>query len=176
VSADALNAFAATMSAVATCAALGIGWISHRESKRSAEAARRKCANDLDAALQLRLDPMYPGLRSVLGHVEDGVPQEIRNVLIPLFVLYSDAFAAHRDGLLDHRDWVGFERELAYWVQKPVARRAWRAFRRQTWTDGFAEHIESVHSGEPAYPELRETQQGPPSIHWPDDPVRGAAG
>jgi hypothetical protein len=59
---------------------------------------------------------------------------------------------------------------LAYWAQKPVARRAWKAFSQQTWTDGFAEHIESILSGPPAYPNLRETPGNPPTVHWPADP------
>jgi hypothetical protein len=119
---------------------------------------------------------MYPGLRKILGHLEDGVPHEIRHVLIPFFVLYSDAFAAHRDGLLDSRDWRGLERELAYWAQKPTSRRAWLAFRQQTWTDGFADHVEAVLAGPPAYPDLVETQLGDPEVVWPEDsssPDRG---
>jgi hypothetical protein len=166
-----MNAFAAAMSAVAALAALAIGWMSLRESRKVAEAARRQSAHSLDAALQSRLDPMYDGLRDVLGHLEDGVPREIRNVLIPFFVLYSDAFAAHRDGLLDQRDWTGLQCELAYWAQKPVARRAWKAFSQQTWTDGFAEHVESVLAGPPAYPSLREVPGKPPTLHWPEEPV-----
>lgn len=169
MSSEALNALAAAMSAVAALAALAIGILSLVESRRTAEATRRQSAHALDVSLQARLDPLYPGLRAVLGHLEDGVPKEIRSVLITFFVLYSDAFAAHRDGLLDERDWVGFERELAYWAQKPVARRAWLAFRQQTWTDGFAEHIDSVLEGPPAYPNLRETCLNPPAIAWPED-------
>jgi len=168
MSADALNAFAAGMSAIAALAALGIGWVSLRESKRLAEATRRQSAHALDAALQCRLDPMYPGLRDVLGHLEDGVPHDIRHVLIPFFVLYSDAFAAHRDGLLDQRDWVGFERELAYWAQKPAARRAWSIFSQQTWTSGFAEHVEDVLNGPAAYPNLTEVGSAP-KLDWPEE-------
>src|SRR5680860_997307 len=98
------------MSAIAALAALTVAWLSMKQSQLVAEATRRQCANALDAELQSRLDPMYPGLRKVLGHLEDGVPRDIRHVLIPFFVLFSDAYAAHRDGLLDRRDWIGFAR------------------------------------------------------------------
>lgn len=169
MSADSLNAISAAASALAAFAALTVGWLTLHESRRVAAATKKQNAHALDAALQSRLDPMYSGLRSVLGHLEDGVPQEIRHVLIPFFVLYSDAFAAHRDGLLDERDWLSFERELAYWAQKPVARRAWQAFRKQTWTHGFAEHIDAVQCGPPAYPDVIETEVSQPSVPWPLD-------
>lgn len=168
MSANALNAIAAAMSAVAALAALAIGWVTLRESQRQAAAAKRQAAHNFDAALQGRLDPMYPALRDVLGHLEDGVPSEIRNALIPFFVLYSDAYAAHRDGLLNDHDWIGFERELAYWAQRPVARRAWAVFSRQTWTAGFAEHMEAVLSGPAAYPNLAEVGPASPKIVWPE--------
>lgn len=170
MSAEALTTVAAGMSAVAAVAALTIGWMTLRESRRVAESTKRHSAHVFDAALQARLDPLYPGLRSVLGHLDDGVPHEIRQVLIPFFVLYGNAFAAHRDGLLDQRDWEGFERELAYWAQKPVARRAWTAFRQQTWTPGFADHMEQVLSGPAAYPDLLEISVDPPGVIWPGDP------
>lgn len=163
-----LNAISAAMSAVAAIAALIIAWLGLREGKRAREEHVRRSAHEMDALLQSRLDPLYPGLRKVLGHVEDGVPREIRDVLIPFFVLYSDAFAAHRDGLLDHRDWIGFKQELAYWSQKPTARRAWMAFRQQTWTDGFVDHVDRVLAGPPAYPELQETHVSEPEVHWPE--------
>jgi hypothetical protein len=157
------------MSAIAASAALAVAWLSLCESRRAAERDRRQAAHAMDAALQARLDPMYEGLRDVCGHLEDGVPHQIRHILIPFFVLFSDAFAAHRDGLLDERDWVGFSRELAYWAQKPPARRAWQAFRQQTWTDGFADHVDAVLAGPPAYPELREYEGKAPAIVWPEE-------
>jgi hypothetical protein len=170
LSPEALTAIAAGMSAVSAIAALMIGWITLRESRIAAETRRRHSAHFFHAALQSRLDPMYPGLRQVLGHLEDGVPHEIRQVLIPFFVLYGNAYAAHRDGLLDDRDWNGFERELAYWAQKPTARRAWTAFSQQTWTHGFADHMQQVHSGSAAYPNLIENSAQSPEVVWPDEP------
>lgn len=88
-------------------------------------------------------------------------------------MLFSDAFGAHRDGLLDERDWKGFGRELAYWTQKPTARRAWRAFRQQTWTEGFVDHVDSIIDGPLAYPDLQELGTVPPEITWPEDPGPG---
>lgn len=160
------------MSAVAAIAAFAVALMSLRESRRIAEVANRRSAHAMDLTLQSRLDPLYPDLRRVLGHVEDGVPKQIRDTLIPFFVLYSDAFAAHRDGLLDSRDWDGFGQELAYWAQKPHARRAWKAFRQQTWTDGFADHVDATLSGPPAYPLLVEFEVDSPVVDWPPDSPR----
>lgn len=78
------------------------------------------------------------------------------------------AFAAHRDGLLDERGWLGFERELAYRTPEPSARRAWQAFRQQAWTDGFVDHTDSVHDGAPACPNLQEVCAAEPTVRWPD--------
>lgn len=170
MNADELNAVAAAASAVAAVSALVVALVSMRASQRLAAEVRRRDAHSLDSQVQARLEPLYPGLRAVLGHLEDGVPKEIRSVLIPFFVLYSDAFAAHRDGLLNDRDWRGLQCELAYWAQKPIARRAWAAFQQQEWSDGFADHIAAVHCGPPAYPHLQEVPGGHPSIHWPEAP------
>lgn len=168
MSTDVLSVIAAAMSAVAAIAALAIGQISLRESRRTAETQARQSAHAMDTALQNRLDPMYPGLRQTLGDLDDGVPAEIRQVLIPFFVLFSDAFAAHRDHLLDERDWTGFERELAYWAQKPLSRRAWAAFRRQTWTEGFSDHIDAVLAGPSAYPDLHDGEGISSGAAWPE--------
>lgn len=172
MSSEAITAIAVTMSAVAAIAALAVAWISVRESRRASEAAKRQTARTMDHALQSRLEPLYPDLRKVLGHLEDGVPHDIRNVLIPFFVLFSDAFGAHRDGLLDERDWNGFSLELAYWTQKPTARRAWEAFRQQTWTEGFVNHVDSIMEGPPAYPDLLEVGVVPPEITWPTEELQ----
>lgn len=172
MSPDFLNAFAATMSALAAFAALVVAWLSLRQSKATAAVTHRQMARAMDDSLQARLDPMYPHLRRVLGYMEDGVPREIRHVLIPFFVLYSDAFAAQRDGLLDKRDWEGFANELAYWSQKPTARRAWAIFRQQTWTAGFKEHVDSVLAGPPAYPDVVELSSREPEVAWPSDAAR----
>ncbi len=166
---NALNAAAATMSAVAAIAALIVAWLTLRQSQQAAEFNRKQIARALDDSFQARLDPMYAGLRMSLGHIEDGIPREIRHILIPFFVLFSDAFGAHRDGLLDDRDWNGLSQELAYWSQKPVARRAWDAFRQQTWTLGFKEHVDSVLAGPPAYPDLRELDSTEPELRWVND-------
>lgn len=163
---NALNAAAAAMSAVAAVAALIVAWLTLRQSHRAAEFSRKQIARSLDDSFQARLDPMYAGLRLSLGHIEDGVPRHIRHILIPFFVLFSDAFGAHRDGLLDDRDWAGLSQELAYWSQKPVARRAWESFRRQTWTEGFKEHVDSVLAGPPAYPDLEELEATGPELLW----------
>lgn len=162
-----LNIAAATMSAIAAVAALVVAGMTYRQSQQTAELGRRQIARSLDDSFQSRLDPMYPGLRRSLGHVEDGVPKEIRNILIPFFVLFSDAFGSHRDGLLDARDWSALSQELAYWSQKPPARRAWKAFRQQGWTEGFKEYVDAIMAGGPAYPELQELADVSPEIHWP---------
>lgn len=166
---DAMSVLAAGMSAIAALAALMVAWLSLREARRASADAKRQSAHAMDLTLQSRLDPMYPGLRHVLGHLDDGVPGEVRNVLIPFFVLFSDSYAAHRDGLLDERDWRGLSCELAYWAQKPTARRAWQAFRCQTWTDGFVDHVDAVLDGPPAYPDVVEAQgaAGAQAL-WPD--------
>ena len=161
---DQANVLATAMSAIAALAALAVAVIGVRDSRRHADRERRRAAHEMDAGLQARLEPLYPGIRDVCGHLEDGVPYEIRNVLIPFFVLYSDAYAAHRDGLLDDRDWHGFRCELAFWAQKPTSRRAWAAFRQQTWTEGFADHVDEVSAGPPAYPDLQEVVDSPPKI------------
>ena len=167
MNANQLNVLAATMSAVAALAALAVAWMSLRESRRAFAISMTERASALDAAFQGRLDPMYPALRRVLGRLEDdGVPEEIRHTLIPFFVLYSDAFAAHRDGLLDDKNWPGFERELAYWAQKDTARRAWEAFRLQTWTVGFVDHVDAVMSGPAAYPDIPDHMIAPPDVVW----------
>ena len=170
---DAMSVLAAGMSAIAALAALLIAWLGLRESRRAWAEARRHSAHAMDLTLQTRLDPMYPELRHVLGHLDDGVPREIRDVLIPFFVLFSDAFAAHRDGLLDERDWIGLSCELAYWAQKPTARRAWQAFSRQTWTGGFVEHVDSVLDGPPAYPGVSDAEANPAGtgVAWPETTV-----
>lgn len=162
-----INIVAATMSAIAAVAALVVAWMTLKQSQDAADFNRKQIARSLDDAFQSRLDPMYPGLRRCLGHVEDGVPKEIRNILIPFFVLFSDAFGSHRDGLLDDRDWSALSQELAYWSQKPPARRAWEAFRQQTWTEGFKEYMDAIMAGTAAYPDLQELADASPEIHWP---------
>lgn len=161
-----LSTISAGMSAIAAIAALIIAWMSLRESRRHAKVLHRTSAHAIDLTLQSRLDPMYPELRRALGQVEDGVPAEIRNILVPFFVLYSDSFTAWRDGLLDDDDWLGLDKELTYWAQKPNARRAWSAFRNQTWTPGFAEHVDRALEGPPAYPKLEELSESNPEIVW----------
>lgn len=175
MSGENLNALAATMSAVAALAALAVAWLGLKESRRLAKAIRLQSARDMDTALQNRLDPMYPGIRKALGHLDDGVPRDVRDVLIPFFVLYSDAFGAYRDGLLNDRDWAGFRQELAFWAQSPRARRAWAAFREQTWSDGFVEHVDAVLTGPPAYPGLTSATLSEPEIDWPDGPAHDEA-
>ncbi len=160
------NAISAAMSAVAAIAALAVAFMGLLQSRRQSQASKRQTARAIDDALQSRLDPMYEGLRKTLGHLEDGVPHEIRHVLIPFFVLYSDAFGAHRDGLTDERDWQGLSQELAYWAQKPIARQAWVSFRQQSWTLGFEAHVDSVLAGPPAYPNLQEVVRTPSVDEW----------
>lgn len=168
MSSEALSTLAAAMSAIAAVAALALAWLGLRQARSAAHVAQKVLAREMDDSLQNRLDPLYPELRRILGHMEDGVPMEIRHTMIPFFVLFSDAFGAHRDGLLDDRDWVGLERELSYWTQKPHARRAWAAFRNQTWTEGFVEFVDAVVEGPPAYPNVRETTVTS-GIDWPEE-------
>lgn len=171
MSIEAMSVLASGMSAVAALAALAVGWLSLVQSRQASAAVNRQSAHAMDSTLQARLDPLYPGLRAVLGQLDDGVPPEIRAVLVPFFVLYSDAFAAHRDGLLDDRDWLNGT-EFAYWAQKPVARRAWSAFREQTWTAGFREHVDGTLQGPPAYPNLTQHTSTSPEFEWPEDSAR----
>lgn len=169
---EVLNVVAAAMSAVAALAALAVAWLSLRDSRRSVAMYERERAAAMDASFQARLDPLYPDLRRILGRLDDGVPEHIRHVLLQFFVLYSDCFAAYRDGLLNNRDWRGLERELAFWAQKPTARRAWAAFSRQEWTDGFAGHMDAVLTGPAAYPNLSDDAFRPADVAWePDDEV-----
>lgn len=163
---EALTVIATGMSAIAALAALAVAYLSLRQSQRATEAAQRQAARAMDDALQSRLDPMYPGLRQLLGHLEDGVPHDVRQVLIPFFVLYSDAYGAYRDGLVDYRDWEGFEKELAYWSQKPIARFAWSSFRNQVWTDGFVDYVDRILAGAPPYPNLQEGIAVPTLEDW----------
>lgn len=165
MSVEGLLVVATVASAVAAVASLAVTWLGLRESRRAAEEHRRRSRHDKDAELQDRLSPLYPGMRRVLGSLDDGVPLEIREALVPFFVLYSDAFAAHRDGLLDDRDWHGFSTELLNWAQKPNARRAWAAFRQQEWTEGFIEYLDDALDGPPAYPRL-QCNSHPPEVHW----------
>lgn len=167
---DWINVFAAACSALAAFFAWWIALVSLRDSRVLAEEARRRDAQALEASLQARLDPLYPGLRAVLGSTDDGVPLEIRSVLIPFFVLYADAFAAHRDGILSDAEWGGLGVEFVHWAQRPVARRAWEAFRRQEWTDGFGAHVDDVLSGPAAYRGMEGLPFSPPSIPWPEQP------
>jgi hypothetical protein len=160
-----LNVLATALAAVAALAALVVAVLSLLQSKRQAESERRQTARAMDDSLQSRLNPMYPELRRTLGHMQDGVPHEIRQVLIPFFVLYSDAYGAYRDGLVDTRDWVGFAQELAYWAQKPISRRAWSQFRKQVWTEGFSDFVDGILSGPPAYPEVPEVMT-PSLAEW----------
>lgn len=153
---DYLNVLSTALAAVAALAALVVAVLSLRQSRRQLEAERLRTARAIDDSLQSRLDPMYPELRRTLGHMQDGVPHEIRQVLVPFFVLYSDAYGAHRDGLVDARDWDGFAQELAYWAQKPISRRAWSQLRKQTWTDGFVVFVDGILAGPPAYPDVTE--------------------
>ena len=169
VKSDVLVATAAAMSAVAAIASLVVAIMNTHQVRRGIEMQRLRSARELDDRLQSRLDPLYPGLRSVLGHIEDGVPKEIRQTLIDFFVLYSDAFAAARDDLLSESDWKGFERELRFWAQKPISQRAWKAFRMQEWTDGFIAYIDGVMVGELAYPNLVEIATELPHFDWPEN-------
>jgi hypothetical protein len=168
LSVESWNAVAAIASALAAGAALAIGCVSLRQSREVALEGRRRSAHALDSAFQSRLDPLYPGLGAVLGSLEDGVPLEVREVLVPFYVLFSDAYAAHRDGLMSDRDWEGMRSELAHWAQRPNAVRAWQAFRQQRWTEGFVEFIDDIHSGPCAYPDLVEHRDPRPTVVWQD--------
>jgi hypothetical protein len=167
VSTNSLLALATVLSALSALIAVGIGWISLRETRR-AEALRRGLAShEQDASFSARLDVLYPDLRRILGHPNDGVPQQIRGPLISFFVLYADAYAARRDGLLDDRDWASIGEELAYWAQRPTARRAWRAFKQQSWATGFTDYIDAMLDGPVVYPEICDDQHIP-EVDWPE--------
>jgi hypothetical protein len=165
--AEVWNAIAAIAAAVAACFAAWVAHVSLAEARRNAQEAARREAISVEAQLQSRLDPLYDGLRAVLGTIDDGVPLEVRRVLIPFFVLYADAFAAYRDGVLPDDAWNGFGTELANWAQREPARRAWQVFRRQEWTDGFVEHVDGVLAGAPAYPRMSDISLIEPTVRWP---------
>lgn len=171
MSSEALLVVSAIASALAAVASFAVTWMGLREGRRVAEEHRRRARHDKDGELQERLSPLYPGIRKVLGDLDDGIPSEIREVLIPFFVLFSDAYAAHREGLLDHKDWHGLSTELLYWAQKSHARRAWQALRLQEWTEGFVDYVDSSIDGPAAYPRLVEFDARPPAVEWPLEPV-----
>jgi hypothetical protein len=161
-----LNALATALSAFAALTAVLIGWVSLRETRR-AEALRRSIAShEHDASFSARLDALYPELRRILGHPNDGVPSEIRGPLISLFVLFADAYVSRRDGVLTDRDWASIGQELGYWAQRPTARRAWEAFKVQSWADGFVEYVDSVINGSTIYPEICVDEKIP-NVNWP---------
>jgi hypothetical protein len=162
-----LSALAAALSAITALVAVAIGWISLRETRRAEDLRRSLASHERDASLSARLDALYPDLRRILGHPNDGVPQEIRSPLISFFVLYADAYVAQRDGVLDNRDWASIGEELAYWAQRPTARRAWQAFKVQTWATGFVEYIDSVLAGPVVYPEISNDDTAP-EVNWPE--------
>ncbi len=149
-----LNVVAASMSSVAAIAAWRVAWLSLKDSRAAAKSSKQQMSHALNQSFQTRLDPMYPGLRELLGGPDDGVPIHVRSVLVPFFVLCSDTFAAKRDNLIDTRDWNAFNLELSYWAQQPLAAETWASFRRQEWTDGFVAHMDCVIAGAPAYPKL----------------------
>lgn len=163
---DWINVIAAAAAAAAAFFSWWVAVLGLKESKRLAEESARREAHAVEAQLQARLDPLYPGLRAVLGTIDDGVPVTIRSVLIPFFVLYADAFAAWRDGILPEAEWRGFGLELANWAQREPARRAWQVFRNQEWTDGFVEHVDAVLEGPPAYPRMHGVTVVPPTEVW----------
>lgn len=162
-----LNVLGTALSALAALIAVGIGWISLRETRRAEALRRTMASHEQDASFSARLDVLYPDLRRILGQPHDGVPQEIRGPLISFFVLYADAYAARRDGLLDERDWDSIGEELAFWAQRPTARRAWLAFKQQSWATGFAEYVESVLAGSVVYPEICGDETIP-VVDWPE--------
>lgn len=166
MSSQGLSLLAAIFSAIATVAAMVVAIVSLRDSRIHARRAALLDEQHLEAALQARLDPLYPGLRGVLGTVDDGVPREVRDVLIPFFVLYADAFAAHRDGLLSKSAWAGLGTELANWAQKERGRRAWQIFRKQEWTEGFVDYVDEVMAGPRAYPGMDGVSEMPPTVPW----------
>lgn len=165
---ETLNVIAASAAAAAAFFAWWVAVLGLRESRRSSLESARREAHAVEAQLQARLDPLYPGLRAVLGTVDDGVPVTVRSVLIPFFVLYADAYAAYRDGILPEAAWRGFGLELANWAQRDPARRAWAVFRNQEWTDGFVDHVDAVMQGPPAYPRMTGTRLNPPTVPWDD--------
>lgn len=156
MSPDQLAAFSTAAAAVSGVAALAVTYMSYRMSTEAEAARKVHSAHELDAAFTSRLEALYPGMRAALGSVEDGIPDELREVVVPFFILYSDAWKAHNDGLLADGDWEGLGAELRYWAQKPVAREAWSRLRLQTWAQGFGAHVDDVMNGARAYPDLTE--------------------
>lgn len=163
----ALNVLATVLSALAALIAVLIGGMSLRETRRSEALRRSLSSHEQDAAFSARLDNLYPDLRRILGSPNDGVPTEIRGPLISLFVLFADAYVARRDGVLDDRDWASIGQELGYWGQRPTARRAWQAFKAQSWADGFVEYIDSVLDGPVIYPFICADEVNP-DVNWPE--------
>lgn len=163
MSSEHLAAISTVAAAIASIAALAVAALSYRMSK-AAEAARRvQAAHDFDAAVTARLEALYPDMRRAFGTVDDGIPPRVRDVVVPFFVLYSDAWKAHKDGLITDRDWVGLGAEFRYWAQKPVGRAAWKALRDQTWAEGFKPHVDEVLTGPRAYPDLADDGASDPA-------------
>jgi hypothetical protein len=163
-----LNALATALSAFAALIAVTIAWVSLRETRRAEGLRRSVASHEHDASFSARLDSLYPDLRKILGYPNDGVPSGIRGPLISLFVLFADAYVARRDGVLDDRDWASIGQELGYWAQRPTARRAWQAFKVQSWAAGFAEYIDTVLNGPTIYPEIC-LEEKIPDVNWPDN-------
>jgi GNAT superfamily N-acetyltransferase len=159
-----LNVISAALSALAALVAVLVGALSIREVRRIDLRAAIREVNERDDAMQARLDPLYPGLHSVLGRPEDQTPPGIRDVLLPFFVLFSDVFAADRDHLLGNVDNRAFLDEFAFWAQRPGCRSAWVALREQSWPTGFVTYVDNALLMPSPYPTI---QLGRPEIEWP---------
>jgi GNAT superfamily N-acetyltransferase len=164
MSAEQINALATALSALAALVAVLLAGLTVREMGRIEDRADLRDANDRDDKFQGRLDPMLPGLYQVLGKTSDEIPSAIRSVLMPFYVLYSDAFAAHRDNLLGSRDNTGLLDEFAFFAQRPAARSAWTEFRSYTWPEHFRDHVDRVMLAACPYGGLPVDH---PPVDWP---------
>lgn len=158
-----LNAASAAFAALAAVVAAFIGGLSIYELRRIDARARRREATQYDDALQSRLDVILDDLREVMGTPDDGIPAALRKTLMRFFVLYSDAFAADRDGLLGSSDNAPMLDEFDFWAQQPAGRSAWEVFAAYSWPQGFAEHVDHVFLEQPPY----QVQMLPARQRWP---------
>lgn len=142
MSANGWAAISAGAAALATFAALAYTLI----EQRAARAQRLLVRHELGRSFEERLVAMYPALRESLGEVEDGLDPDVRSVLVPFLLLYSQVWSANREGLFDFPDWNGLRAELGYWTRKPVARDGWVHLRSQVsaWPEGFVDHVDGV--------------------------------
>jgi hypothetical protein len=132
------------ITAVATALAAFAALISAFFTYLAARANTKLTHHNLGWAFEDTLTGITPKLRQTLGEVTDSVPPDIRDVMLPFLVLYSQVWVAHQQKLFPDANWQGMRPEFAYWMRKPAARSAWQIMRRyrDAWPEGFVAHVD----------------------------------